>query len=130
MGKTAETSLSVGKMTLKNRSLVGAEEYASQRACRNKSVTNERELKGREDNKGRLTLKGLVLQRYMDIVTSACWDWGFAKLLGDYVWHHPAPPGHYLTARLLGCRCHRAGAGVALKTVTGGRETVPMYDKD
>lgn len=50
LGETAETSLSVGKMTLKNRNLAGAEEYASQRACRNKA-TNETELKGKENNK-------------------------------------------------------------------------------
>ncbi|KAK4823331.1 hypothetical protein QYF61_000933 [Mycteria americana] len=129
LGKTAETSLSVGKMTLKNRSLVGAEEYASQRACRNKTATNKAQLKGREYDKSRLTLTGLVLQRHMDMVTSARWGWGSARLLSDYVWHHPAPPGHYLTAQLLGCGSHRAGTGVALKTVMGIGKLYPCVTK-
>lgn len=70
LGKRVEISLSMGKMTLKSRSLPGAEEHASERACRNKSATNETELKGREDDKDRFMLKGLILQRYMDTVTS------------------------------------------------------------
>ena len=64
------------------------------------------------------------------MVTAAHWGWGSAKLLSDYVWHHPAPGGHCLTVQLLVRGCHKTGAGVALKTVMGGREIVPMYDKD
>lgn len=96
-GETAETSLSVGKMTLKNRSLAVAEEYASQRACRNKPTTNETELKSREDDKGRLT----YTRKHMDTVTSVHCRWGSAKFLNDRICHHPAPPGHYLRAWLL-----------------------------
>lgn len=45
LGRTAETWLSVGKMTLKNRSAVDAEEYISRSALRNKSATERQQMK-------------------------------------------------------------------------------------
>lgn len=81
LGKRVEISLSMGEITLKSRSLPGAAEYASQRACRNISATNETELKGREHDKGRFILKGLILQRNMDVVTSVHWDWALQSIL-------------------------------------------------